>query len=101
MGFKYNHDPKKTSEIRTTRWTAFLLKVPQRVAPGIEYVPLYIHPECNKEVDNYRRPHGKKRNVDEVFTNGGSGNAHPFTNGTAYTKHMPFNKKFKTVHTAI
>ena len=75
-----------------------LLKVPEWVAPCIQYVPLYIHPESNEKINNYRRAHCHKRNVDKIFTDNRSGNAHPFANGSANAKYMPFYKMFETVH---
>jgi hypothetical protein len=76
------------------------LKIPYRVSFCIKNVPLYIYPECNKKINNYRGAHGNKRYVDKIFSYGRCGNTHFFANGGANPKNMPFNKIFKPVHTA-
>ncbi len=42
--------------------------MPEWISSGIENVPLYIHPECNKKIDDYRGPHSEKGYVDKIFT---------------------------------
>ena len=74
-------------------------EIAQWVTPGIKYISFDIHPEGDKKIYNYRGSHGKERNINEIFSDGGSSNTHFFANSAAHTEHMPFNKMFKTLHT--
>jgi hypothetical protein len=74
--------------------------MPEWISPGIKNVPLYIHPECNKKIDNYRRPHSEKGYVDKIFTYCRCGNTHSFANYGANPKYMPFYKVPEPLHTA-
>jgi hypothetical protein len=76
------------------------LKIPQRVSPGIKYVPLHIHPEGHKKIDHHRRAHGKKGDINKILTDGGGINTHFCANSGTYPKHLHFYKISETVHIA-
>jgi hypothetical protein len=42
------------------------LLIPQWIAFAVQDVALYIHPKGNKEINNNRRPHGEKTQINEV-----------------------------------
>ncbi len=73
-------------------------EITQRISSCIQDISFDIHPECHEKVNDYRGAHGKKRNVNKVFPDGGSGNPHSFTNRIAHTEYVPFNKMFETFH---
>lgn len=73
--------------------------IPYRIPSPIQYILLDIHPESYKEIDDHRATHCDKRNVDEIFADGGGSNSHLFAYGCAHSEHMPFYKMLKTVHT--
>jgi hypothetical protein len=74
------------------------LKIPQRIPSCIKYVALNIHPECNKQVNDYRGSHGKKGDINKIFADSCGGNAHFFSNGGTNSEYMPFNKVLQAVH---
>ena len=67
------------------------LLVTQRVALTEPDILPYVHPEGNKEIDDQRRTHGKKRYINKIFTDGACGNAHLFAQPGANAKYVPFN----------
>jgi hypothetical protein len=72
--------------------------MPYRVSSSVKNIISYIHPESNKKINDHGGAHGEERDIDKIFTDGGGGNSHFFSNSGAYTKHMPFNKMLNTVH---
>ena len=74
------------------------LQIANRIPPRIENIAFYIHPKSKKKVNDYRRTYSCKGEVNKIFTNGSSGNSHPFTNGSANSENMPLNKMFYFIH---
>jgi hypothetical protein len=73
-------------------------EITQWIAPCVQDVSFNVHPKSDEKIDDDWRTHGKKRDVDEIFPDGRSSDAHSFTNGIANTEYMPFNKMFETLH---
>ena len=78
----------------------FFLEIPQWIALRIFNIIFYIHPESKYEIKNNRRAQGKKRNVNKISPDGGSGNAHFFANSSTNTKYLPFDEVLKFIHIA-
>ena len=76
------------------------LQIPQWVAAGCRNVSFNVHPKCQDHVNNDRGAKRKKGDVHEPHTNAGSGYPHPVSNSSAYSKGLPFNKIFQTVHSS-
>lgn len=75
-------------------------EVSKGVPPRIQDIPLDIHPESHKEVNDHRGAKGHKGHIDKVLADGGCSDAHLFADGGTYPKHMPLNKMFEPVHAA-
>jgi hypothetical protein len=75
-------------------------KIFQGVPAGRQDISFYIHPESEDKINDKRRPHRKKGDVDKPGPDPGSGNAHSFSNGCTNTKHLPFDKVLQSVHIA-
>jgi hypothetical protein len=76
------------------------LKVFQRVSASRKDIPFDVHPEGKDKIDDERRSHREKRDVDEPGPDPGSGNAHSFPDGSTHPKHLPFDKVLQSVHTS-
>ena len=74
------------------------LQISDRISPRIKNVAFHIHPECNKKINNQRRTHCEKGNINKIFPDGGCGNACFFSDRRTNAEHMPFNKMLKTIH---
>jgi hypothetical protein len=75
-------------------------KIFQGVPARGQDIPFYIHPESKDKINDQRRPHRKERDIDKPGPDPGGGNTHSFSNGCTYTKHLPFDKVFESVHIA-
>jgi hypothetical protein len=74
------------------------LLIPQWISSSIKYISFDVHPKSNKKIDDYRRPHGKKRDINKIFSDSSGGYPHLISYGSTYSKYMPFNKMLKPVH---
>jgi hypothetical protein len=74
------------------------LKITHGIAPRIFDVIFYVHPESKDQVKDYRRAESKERDINKIFANRRSGDAHSFTNGSTNSKHLPFYKVFYFIH---
>ena len=59
-----------------------------------------IHPESQDEIDNQRRTHGEKGNINKPGPDAGSGNAQSFAYGGTYAEYLPLNELLHPVHAA-
>jgi len=68
------------------------------ISTGRKDITLDIHPECKDEVDNKRRTHGEKGNINKPGTDTGSGDTHSFTNCCTHTENLPLDEVLESVH---
>ena len=68
------------------------------IAAHSRNVPFHIHPESKYEVDDERRAHGKKRDIDEPRADAGRGDAQSVADGGTDAKCLPFNEAPETIH---
>jgi hypothetical protein len=87
-------------EVENKFRNAAYLQVFQGISSCIKNIPLYIHPERDKEINHNRGPHSKKGNINKIFTYGRGSNAQLISDSGTNSKNMPFNKIFKPVHAA-
>lgn len=73
-------------------------EITQGIAPGVEDVSFYVHPKSDEKINDHRRAHGEKRDIDKIFPDGGSSDTHFFAHSAAHPKYMPFYKMFKPLH---
>jgi hypothetical protein len=64
--------------------------IAHRISFAGPYIVAHIHPESDKEIDNERGAHCKKRNINKVLTDSAGSNAHSFTQPGANSKNIPF-----------
>jgi hypothetical protein len=57
-----------------------------------------VHPKSDKNIKYYRRSQGKAGNINKIFSDGESRNAHNFSNTGTNTKNLPFNIVSQPVH---
>jgi hypothetical protein len=65
------------------------LKVFQRVTPGGKDVFFHIQPKGHYHINNYRRAHCKKRNINKPHSYAAGGNTKLFTQWLAYPENPP------------
>lgn len=70
-----------------------------RITAGRKNITLNIHPERQNKINDERRPHREKGNVNKPGSDPGSGNTHPVPDRCAYTKYLPFDEVLQSVHT--
>ena len=75
-------------------------KIFQGVPAGRQDISFYIHPESKDKINDKRRPHRKKGDVDKPGPDPGSGNAHSFTDSSTDTECMPFDELLHFIHNA-
>lgn len=76
------------------------LTILQWVSAAVPDIVADIHPKGQEHINNDRRTHRKKRDVNKVLADRGTGYSYFFTNIGANPKHLPFNKVLEPVHTA-
>jgi hypothetical protein len=59
---------------------------------------LHIHPECQENINDHRRPHGEEGNINKIFSDGECGNTQYFTYPGTNPENLPFDKIFEPVH---
>jgi hypothetical protein len=62
-------------------------------------ISFQVHPKSEDKIEDYRGTQGQAGNIDEILTNGESGDTHDFPYPGAYTKNLPFNIAPQFVHT--
>ena len=75
-----------------------MLKISQRIPSRIQNIPFNIQPEGDEQINDERGAHGNEADVNEIFADGGGGDAHAFADGGAYAEDMPFYKLLKPIH---
>ena len=76
------------------------LKIFQGISAGRKNIPFDIHPESQNKIDDQRRTHRKKRNIDKPGPDPGRGDTHLLPNGRAYPEYLPFYEILQSVHNA-
>jgi hypothetical protein len=74
------------------------LTIPEGIALGRQNIVFNIHPERYEKINDDRRPHRKKRDVDKIFSDGRGGHSHFFAQVGADAKHMPFYELPEALH---
>jgi hypothetical protein len=74
------------------------LEIPEGVSAGGKDVALDIHPKGKDEIDDERRTHGEKGDVNEPGTDTGSGYTHPLTYCRTHSKNLPLDEVFQLFH---
>jgi hypothetical protein len=64
----------------------------------LEDISFKIHPKSNEYIKNYWRSQGKAGNINKIFSDGESRNAHNFTNTGTNPKNLPFNIVSQPIH---
>jgi hypothetical protein len=75
-----------------------VLKVAEGVSAGVEDIMFNIHPESKENINNNRRSHRDKRNINKVFSDGDCRNAQHLTYSGTYPINLPFYEIFEPVH---
>jgi hypothetical protein len=75
-------------------------KIFDRIPARRENIPFDIHPESQDEINDQRRAHGEKGNINKPGTDPRRGDAHSVTDGRTYPKDLPFNEVLQSIHNA-
>ena len=78
--------------------TNYQLLIPHRVSPSREHIPLDIHPEYYKKVEDHRRSHGKKAEINKVQPDLRGSDIKFIAEVFANAKCVVFNKTSEPVH---
>jgi len=75
-----------------------------QIIPGIPLRGLgiffYVHPKSNDHINNDRRTHRKKRNINKPHTDATGGDTQSFTNSGTNSERLPLDECFYSVHFA-
>jgi hypothetical protein len=76
------------------------LKIFHGVSARRKNIPFDVHPEGQDKINDQRRTHRQKRDIDEPGPDPGGGNAHPLPDGRTHPECLPFDEMLQSVHTA-
>jgi hypothetical protein len=76
------------------------LQVFKWIPAGGKDIPLDVHPKGKDEIEDERRSHGEKGDIDEPGPDTGSGYAHFLTYRRTHSKNLPLDEVLKLVHGA-
>jgi hypothetical protein len=82
------------------RLTLYALRI-ERISLGCHDISFNIHPESQNEINDQRRSHSEKRNINKPGSYAGRSDAQTFSDSSTNTEDLPFNEFLHPVHMQI
>jgi hypothetical protein len=71
------------------------------ISLGSGDITFNIHPECQNEINDQGRSHGKKRNINKPCSYAGSSDSQTISDSSTNTEDLPFNEFLHPIHMQI